>query len=150
MTLPARPPEEEESHVSTAGFDGAKLAPSEAVLLFGDKFTFGGGPLGSRQEKLLRIDRSVPAVGLSRAAWIAALLSIEAAASIRFEIRPKISRLARRDAALCIALLDRPSRWPAASLERKICRKLQEGSWELSPLVYSLLEQEGSEAPMTP
>ena len=72
MTLSNRP--EEQSQVSTFSFEGAKLAPSEVVLLYGDRFMSSTDDRGAAEEKLLRTDRGVPAHHLSRTAWSPAVV----------------------------------------------------------------------------
>jgi hypothetical protein len=127
-------------------FEGAKLAPSEAVLLYGDNFCPSLTPAWFGQEKLLRADCRVSAAGLSQAMWMAALLSLEAMGRIRFEIRQKVSRLPGQEKALYVAPLPSSPAWPIGSLERKVSRMLGQGIYEPRNLVFRLLEREASNA----
>lgn len=137
--------EEEQPRPRASSFDGAKLAPSEAVLLYADRFSTPLGPAWFGREKLLRTEGYVSSAELSCAVWMAALLSLESMGCIRFNIHPKVSLLPGRDGdqALSVALLPSCFNLPLRCLERRICRTLSHESSQLDSLVYRLLEQEG-------
>lgn len=128
-------------------FAGAKLAPSEAVLLYGDRFSATLGPAWFGREKLLRADCSVSSAEMSRAIWMAALLSLEAMGSIRFEVRHKpLLSPGGEKAVLLVAPLSSSFNLPLRCLEKRICRTLSQRSCQPDSLVYRLLEQEGRQS----
>jgi hypothetical protein len=145
MTDSLHSSEQEQPSPPSSSFDGAKLAPSEAVLLYADRFSPPLRPAWFRREKLLRSECYVSSAELSCAIWMAALLSLESMGCIRFNIRPKVSLLRGRDGdqALSVALLPSCFNLPFRCLERRICRTLSHESSQLDSLVYRLLEQEG-------
>src|SRR5215469_267732 len=143
MTDPVHNIELEQHHATTFSFAGAKLAPSEAVLLYGDSFSPSLPPAVFGREKLLRTDCNVSSGELSRAIWMAALLSLEAMGCIRFEVHRKVSLLPGPQKALYVAPLPSSNNLPLRCLERRICRTLSQGICRTDSLVYRLLEQEG-------
>lgn len=145
MTDSLRTVQEEQTRSPVSSFACAKLAPSEAVLLYADRFSPLLGPAWFGREKLLRTECYVSSAELSRAIWMAALLSLEAMGCIKFEIRSKVSLLpgSDRDQALCVAPLPRSFNLPFRCLERRICRTLGQETCQLDSLMYRLLEQEG-------
>ena len=130
----------------------AQLAPSEMVLLHGEKFTTAQvllGATGDPQVALLHADAKVSAVQLGQAILAAALLANERAGTIRLDPRAKKTLLGLSSTETLFAdPVGDPVTWPAGSLEAKvrpIVDRLQadKESHEVSNVVAALLPPAG-------
>ena len=102
----------------TMNLEVAKLAPSELVLLNGDRFA-GKSRIGN--VKLPQNGAIVSAGDLGQVILGAALLACEKAAVIRLEVRKKKTLLGLRKVdSLYVVPLKNKDRWPKHSLESEI------------------------------
>ncbi|MGD2048831.1 MAG: hypothetical protein PVH03_05025 [Chloroflexota bacterium] len=133
---------------TTMNLGVAKLAPSELVLLNGDRFA-GKSRIGN--VKLPQNGATVSAGDLGQIILAAALLACEKASVIRLEVRKKKTLLGLRKVdALFVEPLTKKDNWPKHSFESEIYSlavrlKNEKGNNEVENIIYEWLgENSGS------
>lgn len=119
-----------------------QLAPSEVVLLHGDRFAGEAGMLATKEELLTR-DAKVSADQLAESILAAVLLANEAAGCLRLEAREKkvlFGLMKRR--TLYADRGDRVAAWPEGSLEAQLRGAFRGDSTEVDDLLYDLLRED--------
>ncbi len=97
------------------------LAPSEVLLLNGEKFAVDAGRLFNPRIELPTTGARVSVVQLTQALLAVALLANEQADTIRLSVRPKHTLIGLRTVdTLWVESTGIASTWPAASLELAI------------------------------
>ena len=114
----------------------AVFAPSELVLLFGERFA-GQGSMAKGKEELLTGAGTVATNDLGEAALLVALLSLEEAGLLRLEqrsVRWLLGLLTRKTVFAVRTGSPRP--WPAGSIEPRLFAALGSGEMDVEDLVY--------------
>lgn len=112
------------------------FAPSELVLLFGDRFA-GPGTRTKGKEELLSGAAVVAADDLAGSVLLVALLSLEQAGLIRLEarVRKSLFGLVKRPTVFAVAT-GAGRIWPAGSIEPRLLAALAGGEADVSDVVY--------------
>lgn len=115
------------------------FAPSELVLLFGDRFV-GEGSFTRGREELLTGAGTVAQADLAREVLTLALLAMEHSGEIRIfrETRKALLGLVKREAVVAEATGSRAA-WPAGSLEGELRETINGSRPEVSDVVYRWL-----------
>ena len=117
----------------------ARFAPSEIVLLHGDRFAGEGGMLKGKEE-LLASEKKVSIEELAASVLSAVVLAHEEAGSIRLEARSKkvlFGLMSRRTLYAGRGAAD--AQWPEGSLEAQLRAFLRGDSMEVDDLLHALL-----------
>lgn len=116
------------------------FAPSELVLLFGDRFV-GEGSFTRGKEELLTGAGTVAQSDLAREVLTLALLAMEHSGEIRIvrETRKALLGLMKRETVVAEATGSRAA-WPAGSLEGELRETINGSRPEVSEVVYRWLQ----------
>lgn len=120
------------------------FAPSELVLLFGDRFA-GPATMTTGKEELLSGTGTVAADDVAESVLLVALLSLEQAGLVRLEPRVKKSLfgLVKRPTVFAVAT-GAGRTWPVGSIEPRLLAALAGGEADVSDVVYRFFGEDHS------
>jgi hypothetical protein len=119
------------------------LAPSERVLLDGDRFVGAPSLTTGKEELLLKSDRKVALNPLAERTLAAAVLGAERAGALKLELRQRKALFGLRTVTELYAVRNGATdHFPEGSLEQSFARHFADGERVVSALLHDAMEED--------